>query len=129
VTVAGDPVAVIACHCTECQRRTGSVFGVGAYYPRAHVAIDGASKAYRRDGQQGRKLTNHFCPECGTTVYWHAETLPDAWGIAVGAFGDPDFPLPARSVWEQSKHRWVELGPELQHFAQGSIRNPAGPSR
>ena len=28
----GMPLRVTACHCTMCQRRTGSAFGVGAYY-------------------------------------------------------------------------------------------------
>jgi hypothetical protein len=31
VEVAGEPDAVVACHCGQCQRRTGSVFGVGAF--------------------------------------------------------------------------------------------------
>ncbi len=30
--VPDGPLAVVACHCTDCQRRTGSVMGVGAYY-------------------------------------------------------------------------------------------------
>jgi hypothetical protein len=34
VTVRGDPVRVAMCHCLECQRRTGSTFGVQAFYPR-----------------------------------------------------------------------------------------------
>src|SRR5215471_7461464 len=32
--VSGDPIRVIVCHCDECQRRTGSVFGVGAALSR-----------------------------------------------------------------------------------------------
>jgi hypothetical protein len=31
VEVSADPDAVVACHCGECQRRTGSVFGVGPH--------------------------------------------------------------------------------------------------
>jgi hypothetical protein len=32
ISVSGAPDFVVVCNCTECQRRTGSVFGVGAYY-------------------------------------------------------------------------------------------------
>ena len=46
----------------------------------------------------------HFCPNCGSSVYWSADIRPDQYGIAVGAFADPNFPLPAFSVWEESKH-------------------------
>jgi hypothetical protein len=31
--VTGEPAFVGACHCTECQRRTGSPFGVNTYFP------------------------------------------------------------------------------------------------
>ena len=37
LTVRGDPVLVAACHCLECQRRTGSAFGVQAFYPQEQV--------------------------------------------------------------------------------------------
>ena len=119
VEVEGEPAGVIACHCSECQRRTGSVFGVGAYYPKDKVKISGPSKTYVRGAGGGRKMRNHFCPECGTNLYWEADLLPGAIGVAVGAFRDPAFPLPTRSVWEENKHHWVRLGPEIPGHVQG----------
>jgi len=111
--------AVVACHCGECQRRTGSVFGVGAYFKREHVHAEGPSKIYVRDGQEGRKLRQHFCPTCGTTVFWDADLRPDHIGVAVGAFRDANFPPPTRSVWEESKHGWVAFAHDVSHFAHG----------
>src|SRR5215469_12391782 len=73
VEISADPDAVVACHCGECQQRTGSVFGVGAYFKKEHVHAEGPSKIYVRDGQEGRKLRQHFCPTCGTTVFWDAD--------------------------------------------------------
>jgi hypothetical protein len=63
----GEPVLVHVCNCTECQRRTGSVFLVNSFFPKSEVHTQGPSKVYIRDGQEGRKLRLHFCPECGTT--------------------------------------------------------------
>ncbi|SPP94629.1 protein of unknown function [Bradyrhizobium vignae] len=55
---------------------------------------------------------------------WKADNLPDMIGIAVGAIADPDFPAPVRSVFEQSKHAWVEIGGAgVAHFEQGSARS------
>ena len=119
VEVSADPDAVVACHCGECQRRTGSVFGVGAYFKREHVHAEGPSKIYVRDGQEGRKLRQHFCPTCGTTVFWDADLRPDHIGVAVGAFRDANFPPPTRSDWEESKHGWVAFAHEVSHFEQG----------
>jgi hypothetical protein len=100
---------IIACHCRDCQRRTGSVFGVGAYFRNIQVNPSGASKVFVRDAQNGRKLRAHFCPECGTSVYWEPDFLPGHLGIAVGTFADPSFPAPTMSVWEQSRHVWLDF--------------------
>ena len=43
--------------------------------------------------------------------------MPDRVGVAVGAFGDPDFPPPTLSVWELFKHDWVSL-PASLHLAE-----------
>jgi len=124
VTVEGEPAVVLACHCTECQRRTGSPFGVGAYYPKDKVTITGERKAYARPGGDGRMMHNRFCPECGSNLFWESELLPDAWGIAVGSFADPTFAAPSGSVWEEKKHAWVQLGPEIPGRVQGRASKP-----
>ena len=62
----GEPALVIACHCMDCQRRTGSPFGVGTYFPKGQVRIEGPSKVYLRGSDSGRKIEIHFCPDCGS---------------------------------------------------------------
>ena len=119
VRVPGPSPLVVACHCTECQRRTGAPFGVGAFYPAQSVTISGIAREFARDGAQGRKVRASFCPDCGTTVYWKADRLPDFIGVAVGCFADPGHPPPARSIWEGTKHPWVEVEAD-QHLPQGS---------
>ena len=116
VEASTDPDVVGVCHCGECQRRTGSVFSVSALFKRENVRAEGPSKIYVRDGQEGRKVRMHFCPTCGTTVFWEADLRPDHIGVAVGAFHDPNFPPPTVSVWEESKHGWVALTHDLAHL-------------
>jgi len=113
-----EPVGVLACHCLECQRRSGAPFDVSAYFLKEHVNTEGPSKIYVRDGQEGRKLRLHFCPDCGTTVYWDLDVRPDLIGVALGAFADPSFPRPTRSIWEATRHPWVAFNHELEHFQQ-----------
>jgi len=118
VETTGEPAIVAACHCRECQRRTGAPYGVSVYFEKTQVRPEGASKVYTRNGQEGRKLRFHFCPECGTTVYWEADFRPDQIGVALGAFADPAFPAPTRSAWEESRHSWVAFGHDLVQFPQ-----------
>lgn len=110
---------VVACHCLDCQRRTGAPFGVGAFYPVDVVAISGPAKEFTRDAASGGKVHSYFCPNCGSTIYWRADNLPSLIGVAVGALADPQFPAPVRSVFEQSKHGWVEIN-GAEHFQQSS---------
>jgi len=112
----GEPAVLAVCHCTQCQRRTGSAFGVGAYFAKEQVRVEGPSKGYVYVGDSGRKVERHFCPDCGSTVLWYAETAPDLIGIAMGAFADPLMPWPLVSAWETTRHPWVTFGHELLHF-------------
>jgi hypothetical protein len=99
-TALGDPQINNVCYCRACKRRTGSVIHAGAYFLKADVQCDGRSKIYTRRGESGSEIHFHFCPDCGTSVYWELDKAPELAGIAVGCFADPDFPAPAFSVFE-----------------------------
>jgi hypothetical protein len=114
--VTGDPVRISICHCLACQRRTGSVFGEQARFPRENVSVSGASTVYVRAGDEGTKARFHFCPTCGATVYYELESLDAFLAIPVGAFADPGFPTPWVSVYEERMHRWVVPPPEAEHI-------------
>jgi hypothetical protein len=108
VTCRGQPVRVSMCHCLACQRRSGSVFAVQAWYPREQIQpVQGAAKQYTRRADSGRRVTFNFCPECGGTVFWSAEQRPDLVAVAAGAFADPAFEKPRHSVWERRRHPWT----------------------
>ena len=112
---------VVACHCLDCQRRTGAPFGVGAFYPVDAVAISGTPKEFTREAASGGKVHTYFCPNCGSTIYWKADNLPSLIGVAVGALADPKCPAPVKSVFEQSKHNWVQIDGAVEHFQQSSV--------
>lgn len=104
------------CHCLACQRRTGAPFSANAFYAIDDVKISGISKEYIRTGDSGRKVRMHFCPTCGSTVFWRPDASPSRVGVAVGSFADPSFAPPVLSVFEQSKHAWVQLDETVEHF-------------
>jgi len=114
--VIGDPVRISICHCLACQRRTGSVFGEQARFPRENVKVSGVSTEYTRVGDEGGKAKFHFCPTCGATVYYSLESLDGFVGIPVGAFADPSFPAPRVSVYEERMHSWVVPPADAEHI-------------
>jgi hypothetical protein len=122
LTCRGEPAIVVMCHCLECQRRSGSAFGNAGWFARGDVAVEGKTTAYTRSSDSGRLVTVYFCPICGSTVYWTAEVRPTLVAVSVGAFADPDFPAPQRSVWEDRRHGWTDalLDLPLDHSASGT---------
>jgi hypothetical protein len=128
VTINGpDPDRVVMCNCYLCQRQTGSVFSVQARFPNEQVKIEGKSTAWKfpidgakpttyrtcagSDGiatnSAADVVTSHFCPVCGSTVYYFRKSDPARTGVRVGAFADPTFPPPMGSGFEEYKHPWT----------------------
>jgi hypothetical protein len=104
---SGEPAQVSLCHCLACQRRTGSTYGIAAFFPRKSVAVLGDSKAYTRSSDSGYAVTFYFCPHCGSTVYWKPDRKPEMVAVAVGASADPAFPAPSQAVYPEDRHGWI----------------------
>ena len=112
----GEPIRISACHCLACQQRSGSPFAEQARFPASNVSIKGESTQWVRIADSGSAVTYHFCPLCGSTVWYQGGPIPEAIAIPVGAFADPEFPAPRFSVWERRKHPWVSIGgDEVEH--------------
>jgi hypothetical protein len=117
VRCAGEPVRLSICHCLECQKRTGSPFGVQARFRREQVMMEGKATEFERVGDQGNHITFRFCPECGSTLYWTLDGFPDIVAVAIGGFADRDFPTPRISGYERRRHPWVIVPdePGMEH--------------
>jgi hypothetical protein len=100
-----------------CQKQSGSVFAVQARFPREQVTIEGKSTAwkfpiegatpvaYRNCASEGG--TFHFCPVCGSTVYYLVDADEARIGVKIGTFADPTFPPPMIAGFEAYGHPWA----------------------
>ncbi len=122
-TTLGEPFVVGICHCTACQQRTGALAASVAGFAKAQVTIEGETKRFDRHGDSGRRVRFHFCPTCGTSLYWEADGRPDAYMLAVGSFADPNFPPPSVSTFEESRHSWMQLPAGTQRFQRAVTRD------
>jgi hypothetical protein len=69
-----------------------SITGIGAVTPARRVAAQ-ALIAFLFES-----CDIYFCLECGSTVVWDADKIPDCVGVAIGCLSDPNFPAPTLSV-------------------------------
>jgi len=120
--VSGDPLRISVCHCKDCQRRTGSAFGIGCVFSRDAVRLlQGAMKTFERTSNAGNRVRMHFCPGCGTTVLWDLEVLPQATGIAGGTFDDTSWIEPRLHVWTKSAHNWMTFPDGVEVLLESNL--------
>jgi len=117
--VAGDPFAVSICNCLACQRRTGSAFGMQAAFEADQVQIAGRFSDYARisDEADRKEHVFHFCPDCGSQVFYTEPSEPGLIVVSVGAFADPTFPPPTESGYDSRRHAWVGLPATIARHA------------
>jgi hypothetical protein len=81
------------------------------------VTIEGKSTAWKFPIEGAKPVTYrncasaggtfHFCPVCGSTVWYTADADDSRIGVKIGAFADPTFPLPKISGFEEYRHPWA----------------------
>lgn len=114
--VEGDPVRSSVCHCTFCQRRTGSAFATAAFFPEERVTLTGDTLSeYEHVSDESQTwLRLGFCHQCGTTVGVTIERLPGARGVFVGTFDDPNWVKIDKHIWTRSAVKWMVFPPGVE---------------
>jgi hypothetical protein len=106
-----EPIATAVCHCTECQRSTGTSFSVVVLVPRAafHVEGDSLGTFTTVGTDSGAEVARQFCRDCGSPIVSLAAAMPDAAIIKAGTLDDRSWLEPQMHVWCDSAQPWVPL--------------------
>jgi hypothetical protein len=118
----GDPERVTICHCTWCQRRTGSAFGVEAVFDIERVTLAGDTlRKYRHiSDESGRWLDQEFCSRCGANIGFTLEAVPGIRTIAAGTFDDPSWikreKYLFRYVFLRSAQSWSDVPDGVERY-------------
>lgn len=113
LTITGNPWRTGICHCLDCRKHHGALFGAWAIFPESAVAVSGATQAY-----EGR----HFCPRCGSSVFARSG---DEIEVSLGALDAIDRFQPTYELWTVRREAWLPPFP-LRHSYPG---NRPGPGR
>jgi hypothetical protein len=115
VAVTGSAGMHGLCHCNNCKRRTGSAFGISAYFRRLNFKVTKGESSIYRVHQVAENIDQerHFCPACGSTVFWYNSAQPDMVGIAAGCL-QPDIGAPRYSTSHSNRAEWLGLPEHLK---------------
>jgi len=86
---------------------------MATFFPRRNLNITGESIAFTRNSDSGHPVTFHFCPICGSTVWWEPSRKPDMIAVGAGAFADPLLPMPDQSVNGARRYAWITFPPTM----------------
>jgi len=111
-----EPGRTLVCHCTTCQRNSGSAFGIFVFFPADSVTVAGSLNTYTEPGgASGLPMHRRFCPTCGTPVIVQREGAPRLL-IAAGTLDDTSIVRPAINLFCASAQSWVPITPDTQNL-------------
>lgn len=109
--LAGPPMFVHACHCTWCQRETGTAFALNAIYERARVEVTaGETELVDTPSESGRGQGISRCPRCRIAL-WSRYSSPAFAFVRVGTMDDPKRLPPDVHIFTRSKQPWIVIPP------------------
>ena len=115
---SAEPLAMVNCHCRDCQRLTSSAFSMGVVVPEAAFKLSGIEpRPLQRLADSGRTSIRWVCPDCGS---WIAGPARDGLvRIRAGTLDNTSWLRPTRHIWVRSKQPWVVFGAGDETFEKG----------
>ena len=98
-----EPKAIFNCHCEDCRRATGSVFGTNLFVPEDQVEISGEVSSYSHPSDSGSTMTKRFCPNCGSLLFGKNSTKTNVLSVRAGTVNELDLIKPEANVFIVSK--------------------------
>ena len=115
--IDAEPQVVAHCHCTDCQRISGTGHTTGAMFPADKVVIAGPVAAWTLTAESGNTVTRTFCPRCGSPLHGQNSGMPGWLMIAVGTLDDSDRVTPQVAVFAARRRHWDLVDPSLPTYA------------
>lgn len=115
---AREPVAMINCHCSDCQISSGAPFASGIVVMTADLEVSGTPKTYAVRASSGAFAIRSFCPDCGTPLFTSSEANPQFTSIRFPSLDDAADFKPMLDIYTANAQQWVCLDPAIPHFPQ-----------
>jgi hypothetical protein len=105
-----DPDRVTICHCTDCQRLTGTAYRISVSTRRADFALlRGRPQRYLKMAESGNRREQAFCAACGSPLWSaDADNADSTLGLRVGTLAQRAELAPSRQIWCGSALPWSQ---------------------
>lgn len=133
--VTARPVVVHACHCTWCQRETGSAFAMNAVVETTAITLlAGEPVETRLPSASGKGQLVLRCGACGVTLWSHYSGSGRAMAFVRVGVLEPGHGLePDVHIFTATRQPWVPLPEGARTFAEfyvpAEVWGPEGVAR
>lgn len=111
--LTGPPLTIYCCHCTNCQKITGSAFVLSAIVPESAFAfMKGASQKTEWTSDAGNRRFGWFCGDCGCRIAHGQTPSIGVLSLRAGTFDDTSWIRPSGHIWVKSAQPWVKFEPD-----------------
>ncbi len=108
-TAEVDPNGVRICHCTDCQKMSGSAFRAVIAAPAESFRLTGGQpRSYIKIADSGNRRRHAFCGTCGSPIFACAEADPPSYTLRVGTIAQRRALSPNVQIWRGSALDWVD---------------------
>lgn len=114
------PKLQLVCHCTSCQKQSGSAFSAAALVPKEDIKIEGSTKTYIETADSGNQIKRMFCSNCGSSLYSEVAARPDAIVLQVGSIDNSKWFEPRVNFWTDRALSWVPINPDCKNFTKNA---------
>jgi hypothetical protein len=123
-SAAHEPIAMLNCHCSDCQMASGAPFASGVVVMSADLAVQGTPVHYAVKAGSGGLATRSFCGRCGTPLFTQSDANPQFTSIRFPTLDDAAGFKPMLDIYTASAQHWVCLDPAIAHFPQSPQSPP-----
>ncbi|TRX03301.1 GFA family protein [Candidatus Methylobacter oryzae] len=110
------PIAMLNCHCQDCQISSGAPFASGIIVALASTQVKGAPSTYTVTAISGGKTVRSFCDTCGTPLFTRGEAIPDFMSIRFPTLDDPTMFKPMLDIFVSRAQPWTCVDTNIPQF-------------
>lgn len=120
--LTAPPLLTAICHCTHCQRQSGSAFSVNLIVYKKAIVVAGELASFSDTGGSGNEILRKFCGTCGSPILTEPAVGSEILYLKAGSLDDKDSVQPTIQIWCQNAQSWWPHIREIQSFDQNRPR-------
>jgi hypothetical protein len=117
--LSSSPMFVHCCHCSDCQRQTGSAFVINMLIEASRVElIRGSPTAIAVPRDKGRLHRIFRCPKCQIALWSEYSGRSEVLFVRAGTLDDPSIVSPDVHIYTETRLPWITLPGSVPAFEE-----------